>query len=66
MIMMCPQWTREGGDVLRQARNRSLEAIMDSPEDVDRITKWIQAERWIEQFRPTREVEAAVDERGHG
>lgn len=64
MVMVCPQWAQGRGDVLRKARNRTYEAMMDSPEDVGRITKWIQAEGYIEQFRLTREVEAVVEERG--
>ena len=66
MVMVCPQWTRVRGDVLSKAINRSFEAMMDSTEDVGRITKWIQTEGWIDQFRLTREVEAAVEKRGHG
>ena len=64
MVMVCPQWTRGRGDVLRKAKNRSFEAMMDSPEDVARITKWIQMEGWIEQFRLTREVEVVIEESG--
>ena len=63
MIMMCPQWTKGRGDVLRKAKNRTFEAIMESPEDMGRITKWIQGEGYIEQFRLTREVEAAAEKR---
>ena len=65
MVMVCPQWTKGRGDVLRKARNRTFEAMMDSPEDVGRISKWIQAGGFIEQFRLTREVEAAVEKRGY-
>ena len=64
MVMVCPQWAQGRGEVLRKARNRTFEAMMDSPEDVARITKWIQAEGFIEQFRLTREVEAIVEARG--
>ena len=49
---------------MRKAKNRTFEAMMESPEDMARITKWIQAEGFIEQFRLTREVEAVVEERG--
>nr|CCA28224.1 predicted protein putative [Albugo laibachii Nc14] len=57
MVMVCPQWAQGRGEVLRKARNRTFEAMMDSPEDVVHITKWIQGEGYIEQFRLTREVE---------
>ena len=66
MVMVCPQWAQGRGEVLRKARNRSFEAMMDNAEDVGRITKWIQREGWIEQFRLTRAVEAVMEERRMG
>ena len=44
MIMACPDWTLGRGEILRKAENRSFEAMMNTPKDVARITKWIQKE----------------------
>ena len=62
MVMACPKWARGRGDVLRLAKNRSFEAMMNSPDDMARITQWILTQGWIEQFRLSSEVEAAVKE----
>ena len=37
--------------------------MMNSAEDVARITQWIITEGWIEQFRLVGEVEKAVSEK---
>ena len=61
MVMVCPQWARGRGEVLRKARDSSFEAMMKSPEDDARITQWILTEGWIEQLQLTRGVEAVID-----
>lgn len=38
--------------------------MMNCPEDVARIAKWIQHEGWLEQFRLTIEVEATINQMG--
>ena len=63
MVLACPQWARGRGEVLRLAKDRSFEAMMNSAEDVARITQWIITEGWIEQFRLVGEVEKAVSEK---
>ena len=51
------------GEILRKAESQSFEAMMNNPKDVARITKWIQREGRLEQFRLTLEVEATMRER---
>ena len=41
MLLACPQWASGRGDVLRQVKDRSFEAMMNSPEHVAVITQWI-------------------------
>ena len=49
--------------MLRQARDRSFEAMMNSADDMKRITGWILSNGWLEQFQLAEEVEIAVGER---
>ncbi|KAI0998792.1 hypothetical protein K3495_g9404 [Podosphaera aphanis] len=63
MVLACPQWARRRGEVLRLAKDRSFEAMMNSAEDVARITQWIITQGWIEQFRLVGEVEKATSEK---
>ena len=63
MIMACPDWAIGRGEILRKAENRSFEAMMNNPKDMARITKWIQKEGRLEQFRLTLEVEAMMSDR---
>ena len=63
MVMACPQWAKGRGEVLQRAKDRSFEAMMNSPEDMKRIIEWILTNGWLEQFRLTEEVETAVSER---
>ncbi|KAI0996447.1 hypothetical protein K3495_g11734 [Podosphaera aphanis] len=60
MVMTCPQWAKGRGEVLRRAKDRSFEAMMNSPADMARITQWILTQGWIEQFRLAGEVETAM------
>ena len=39
MVLACPQWANFRCDFLRRAKDRSFEAMMNSPEDVVRITQ---------------------------
>lgn len=66
MIMACTSWAKGRGEILRKAENRSFEAMMNYPKDIARITRWIQQEGWLEQFRLTVEVEATMREREEG
>lgn len=63
MVLTCYQWADGRGEMLRQAKDRSYEAMMNSPEDVARITNWILNKIWLEQFRPAEQVEASVNEK---
>lgn len=63
MVLACPQWARGRGEVLRLAKDRSFEAMMNSSGDVARITQWILSQGWIGQFRLAGEVEAAMSEK---
>ena len=65
MVMTCPQWARGRGDFLRKANDRSYQAMIQSPEDVARITKWILDEGYLEQFRLVSQVEATMREMIH-
>lgn len=58
MIMSCPQWAKGRGEVCKKAKERSFEAMLNCLEDISRRTKWILQERWFEQFRVVREIEA--------
>lgn len=60
MIMACPQWSKWRGDWLRRAKKRSFQGMMNSHEDIARITQWILNQEWLEQFRLVRDVEAAI------
>ena len=60
MVLACHQWAEGRGEILRQAKDRSYEAMMNSPEDLARITKWILNKGWFEQFRLAEQVEATV------
>lgn len=60
MVLACHQWAEVRGEILRQAKDRSYEAMMKSPDDVARITQWILNKGWFEQFRLAREVEAVL------
>ncbi|KAI1004857.1 hypothetical protein K3495_g3360 [Podosphaera aphanis] len=60
MVLACHQWAEGRGEILRQAKDRSYEAMMKSPDDVARITQWILNKGWFEQFRLAREVEAVL------
>lgn len=62
MVLTCPRWANGRGEILRLAKERSFEAMMNSPEDVARITQWIIANGWFEQFRRVGEVEAVLKE----
>ena len=48
---------------MKKAENRSFKAMMNNPKDIAKITRWIQQEGRLEQFRLTLEVEAAMRER---
>ena len=61
MIMSCPRWTKGRGEILRLARNRSFEAMMNSPADMARITQWILKNGWFEQFRLAAIVETVAN-----
>ena len=63
MVLACPQWASGRGDFLQQAKDRSFEAMMNSPEDVARITQWILSKGWIKQFRLAGEVEVAMSDK---
>ena len=63
MVMACTSWAKGRGEILRKAENRSFEAMMNNPTDIARITRWIQQEGRLEQFRLTLEVEAKMSER---
>ena len=62
MIMTCPQWAKGRGEILRKSKDRSYEAMINSPADVARITQWILNEGWLEQFRLVGQVEAVMKE----
>ncbi|CCU74263.1 hypothetical protein BGHDH14_bgh03408 [Blumeria hordei DH14] len=63
MVLACPQWANGRGGFLRQAKDRSFEAMMNSPEDMARITQWILNKGWIKQFRLAGEVEVAMSDK---
>ncbi|KAI1000602.1 hypothetical protein K3495_g7591 [Podosphaera aphanis] len=63
MVMTCPQWAKGRGEMLQRVKDRSFEAMMNSPADMARITQWILTRGWIEQFRLTGEVETAMKEK---
>lgn len=63
MVMTCPKWARGRGDILRKSKDRSYEAMIQSPEDVARITKWILDEGYLEQFCLVSQVEAVMREK---
>ncbi|KAI1007058.1 hypothetical protein K3495_g1163 [Podosphaera aphanis] len=63
MVLACLQWARGRGEVLRLAKDRSFEAMMNSAEDVTRIMQWIITQGRIEQFRLVGEVEKATSEK---
>ena len=63
MALACPQLAMGRGEVLRKANDRSFAAMMNSPDDKERITKWILAKGWLKQFQLVGEVEIALDEK---
>ena len=63
MVLTCPQWAKGKGEVLRQAKDKSFVAIMNSPDDMKSITEWVLSNDWLEQFRITEEDEIAVNDR---
>ena len=60
MIMACFNWVKGRGEILRKSEPRSLEAMMNNPKYIARMTRWIQQEGRLEQFRLTLEVEATM------
>ena len=65
MVMACPKWARGRGKILQKSKDRSYEAMIQSPEDVARITKWISDKGYLEHFRLVSQVEAAMQKRIH-
>ena len=63
MIMACPRWAKGRGEILRKSKDRSYEAMIQSPEDVARITQLILDEGYLEQFRLVSQVEAVMQEK---
>ena len=63
MIMACPQWVKGRAEVWRKAKDRSFEAMMNSSEDIGRITKWILEQGWLQQFQLSGAEEALTNER---
>ncbi|KAI1007571.1 hypothetical protein K3495_g646 [Podosphaera aphanis] len=61
--MASPLWSEGRTDIWRKAKSRSFEAMLNSPEDIGRITQWILDQGWIEQFRLAGEVEAQIKQR---
>ncbi|KAI0994032.1 hypothetical protein K3495_g14152 [Podosphaera aphanis] len=59
-----PQRTQYLTREYRATADRSFVAMMNNPEDLGRITKWILDQKWLEQFRLAGEVERLVLERG--
>ena len=49
MVLTCLQWAKGRVEVLRQAKDRSFKAMMNSPDDMKRITEWVLCNGWIEQ-----------------
>ncbi|KAI1003950.1 hypothetical protein K3495_g4261 [Podosphaera aphanis] len=66
MIMACPRWSKGRAEVWRKAKERSFKAMMNSPEDIARITQWIIKEEWLEQFRLAENVENTTETRRIG
>ncbi|KHJ36186.1 hypothetical protein EV44_g3200 [Erysiphe necator] len=60
MVLGCHQWAEGRGEILRQAKDRPYEAMMNIPDDMARITQWILNKGWYEQFRLAREVDAVL------
>ena len=65
MVMACPKWARGRVKILQKSKDRSYEAMIQSPEDVARITQWILDEGYLEQFGLVSQVEAAMQKRIH-
>ncbi|KAI1004596.1 hypothetical protein K3495_g3619 [Podosphaera aphanis] len=66
MIMACSRWSKGRAEVWRKAKERSFKAMMNSPEDIARITRWIIKEGWLEQFRLAKNVENTIETRRTG
>ena len=64
MVMVYSNCAKGRGEILRKAENRPFEAILNSPKDVARITKWTQKEGRLEHFPLMLYVEATIRERG--
>lgn len=58
-------WARGRGKILRNAKDRSYQAKIQSSEDVARITKWILDDIHLEQFRLVRQIDAVMREMMH-
>ena len=54
MIMSSSRWSNDTVDTWRQAKDRSLEAMLKNPGDIKRITQWFINHGWIEQFQTTK------------
>ncbi|KAI1000259.1 hypothetical protein K3495_g7939 [Podosphaera aphanis] len=63
MITACPRWSKGRAEVWRKAKERSFKAMMNSPEDIARITRWIIKEEWLVQFRLVENVENTIEAR---
>lgn len=63
MVIACPKWVRGRGEIPRKSKDRPYEAMIQSREDVARITQRILDEGYLEQFRVVSQVEAATQER---
>lgn len=66
MLLYCPGWAKGRGGWLRKARSKDIQSLLNDPEDVRRITRWIIQEGLIEQFKLSPVVERLVQERKKG
>jgi exonuclease III len=63
MLLRCPQWSEGRGEWRAKARDRSYQALISNPGDLQRITRWILRQGFIKQFSLAEETERWIETR---
>ncbi|RAQ99830.1 reverse transcriptase [Stemphylium lycopersici] len=62
-LLVCKEWSTGRGEWRARARNRNFQAMISNKGDLQRITRWIIHQGFLEQFSLTRETERWIEER---
>lgn len=63
MVLVCKEWVRGRSLWRAKARDRQYQAIIKNKRDIQRVTRWILSENYLEQFSLAVETERWIEKR---